>query len=372
MKRPDWEAWEPEEPSPGFSERVTAAAMGEPRAARRAMAQRVLGAVVLAGTLAAAAALTVRIRHAHAHGYVVADARTAARVGTSATAVLEPGARIAWNGSDVRQDEGDVFWRVDPTGGPFVVHTPAGEVTVKGTCFRVRVLAGVGVTAVAIAVFVYEGKVGVSHAGTEVDLAAGESARTDEHGVHRTTAVEDEPAAPARDDAARAVARLDRAHADQMRRQLHAIFADAGARVIAPAPSAEPEASATPEAPTMPVLGFSDAGKPKIDPSYIQQRVREDLFPLAKGCYNDALKRDPTTAGKLVIFFRILGDRKVGGVVDEAKMMDDTTITDPEFQTCVRESMMSVSFAAPPNDGEVTVVYPITFSNSDDDGGSDE
>ena len=53
-------------------------------------------------------------------------------------------------------------------------------------------------------------------------------------------------------------------------------------------------------------------------------------------------------------------------------MMDDTTITDPEFQTCVRESMMSVSFAAPPNDGEVTVVYPITFSNSDDDGGSDE
>jgi hypothetical protein len=118
----------------------------------------------------------------------------------------------------------------------------------------------------------------------------------------------------------------------------------------------------------MPVIGLDDAGNPKVDPKYIQARVREDLFPLALDCYNAALKRNPQLAGKLNVYFRVIGDHKVGGVVDEAKLLDGTTIADPEMQTCVRESMMSVSFDAPPQDGELTVVYPIEFSPDDPDG----
>jgi hypothetical protein len=75
--------------------------------------------------------------------------------------------------------------------------------------------------------------------------------------------------------------------------------------------------------------------------------------------------------GTLSVFFRVIGDRKVGGVVDEARMTDETTIADPEFQTCVRESMMSVSFDAPPGDGEITVVYPILFSPEEPEAGAD-
>jgi len=163
--------------------------------------------------------------------------------------------------------------------------------------------------------------------------------------------------------------KLDRAQADRMREAIRGLLAEAGVLGM----SGEPIEAAAP-APTfafgsMPVLGLDDAGNPRVDPKYIQARVREDLFPLALDCYNDALKRNPKLAGKLVVYFRIIGDRKVGGVVDEAKLVDGTSIDDREMQTCVRESMMSVSFDAPPHDGEVTVVYPIEFAPDEPDSG---
>ncbi|HEX3344078.1 MAG TPA: AgmX/PglI C-terminal domain-containing protein [Polyangiaceae bacterium] len=156
-----------------------------------------------------------------------------------------------------------------------------------------------------------------------------------------------------------------------MREELHALFAEAGPLALLGGASADP--AAPPEAGPPPGLALAawDAGPEKFSPEYIRDRVREDLFPLAKGCYADALKRNPKLSGRLAVSFRILGDKKVGGVVDEAHMTEDTTIDDAEMQTCVRESMMSVSFDAPPNDGEVTVVYPIDFSPDDDEAGSD-
>lgn len=159
--------------------------------------------------------------------------------------------------------------------------------------------------------------------------------------------------------------KLDRAQADRMREEIRSLLVEAGVLALA----GEPIEAAAP-APTygsMPVLGVDEAGNAKVDPKYIQARVREDLFPLALDCYTDALKRTPTLAGKLVVYFRVIGDHKVGGVVDEAKLVDGTTIDDRDMQTCVRESMMSVSFDAPPQDGELTVVYPIEFSPDDPD-----
>jgi hypothetical protein len=165
--------------------------------------------------------------------------------------------------------------------------------------------------------------------------------------------------------------KLDRARADKMRAELHALFAEAGPLVLLGGSSAEPMAPVDAGFPTMPVLGPGEGGDTQVDPKYIQKRVREDLFPLAKNCYGDALKRNPKLGGKLVVFFRIIGDKKVGGVVDEARMTEETTIDDAEMQTCVRESMMSVSFDAPPGDQEITVVYPILFSPEDDEAGSE-
>jgi hypothetical protein len=154
-----------------------------------------------------------------------------------------------------------------------------------------------------------------------------------------------------------------------MREAIRALLAEAGVggRMGESIEAAAPKPSPTVGA--MPVFGLDDEGNPSLDPEYIQARVREDLVPLARDCYSSsALKRNDKLAGKLVIYFRIIGDRKVGGVVDEAKLVDGTTIDDREMQTCIRESMMSVSFEAPPHDREVTVVYPIDFAPDEPDG----
>jgi hypothetical protein len=165
--------------------------------------------------------------------------------------------------------------------------------------------------------------------------------------------------------------KLDRARADRMREELRALLAEAGALGLMGAASAEPAGARDAGFATMPTLGSWDGGGARVDPDYIRTRVHEDLFPLARDCYADALKRKPALSGKLVVWFRIIGDRKVGGVVDEARLTDETTLDDAEMQTCVRESMMAVSFDAPPEDREITVIYPIVFSPEDDqDAGS--
>jgi len=161
--------------------------------------------------------------------------------------------------------------------------------------------------------------------------------------------------------------KLDRALADRMRERIRALLAEAGPVVAGADPSA-----AAPPAPslrTMPQIPDLDGGS-KVDPEYLRSVMHSDFFPLAKDCYVTALEKKPRLAGRIVMHFEILGDRHVGGVVNEAKFLDGTTIDDPEFQTCVRESMMSVSFAAPPEDGSLPEVYPIVFSPDEPEGGA--
>jgi hypothetical protein len=137
------------------------------------------------GALAVAAAVLLffALRRAPVQGEAIAKDRTEVKVGDRAVLVLEPGARVAYRGDEVTQDGGDVFYRAS---GPMKVKTPAGEVTVKGTSFRVKVMkreivSGVAGAAIGAALFVgvYEGKVAVSHAKGTADVAAGESVTVD-------------------------------------------------------------------------------------------------------------------------------------------------------------------------------------------------
>jgi hypothetical protein len=100
---------------------------------------------------------------------------------------------------------------------------------------------------------------------------------------------------------------------------------------------------------------------------YLQARIREDFYPLAMACYESALAKRPEQRGKVVVDFMIVGDAKVGGIVDQAKINERTDITDAEFTGCIRESMLSMVFAPPDNDGWVTVTYPFEFSPDGDD-----
>jgi hypothetical protein len=240
------EAWDAQEPPKGFAERVVAeseraeAAKGRPRAAR------VFAGLLLAAGVAAVIGLGVHRQRAGAHGAVTADHRQEVRVGTRALAVLEKGARVTWDGDAIEQPQGDVFWRVEP-GARFVVHTPAADVAVKGTCFRVQVGDGedemnrnsvasgaVGAVIAATAmVGVYEGKVAVSHAGQSVDLTAGQSAEAGPGGVKRVAGasgddVSPDPASASGSEGEKALAAANANLADNVRdyrRKLEAIEA---------------------------------------------------------------------------------------------------------------------------------------------------
>jgi hypothetical protein len=113
-------------------------------------------------------------------------------LGERGVAVGERGAALAWRvGRDgtatIDQTDGDVFYRVE-RGGAFVVRTPAGDVIVTGTCFRVEVhrmsskhrliiAAGAGALVAATAVVtVYEGGVRVGNAQGTIRVASGERA----------------------------------------------------------------------------------------------------------------------------------------------------------------------------------------------------
>ncbi|MEO7113223.1 MAG: AgmX/PglI C-terminal domain-containing protein [Polyangiaceae bacterium] len=149
--------------------------------------------------------------------------------------------------------------------------------------------------------------------------------------------------------------RLDRAHADALREKLKQL-------ALTPPTSEAPVKSGSGDYPVMP------HGEGASDPAlrdYIHQKIKDDYLPLAKSCYENALVKTPDLSGRLVMKFKIVGDKRVGGVVDSVETDPETTMHDDPFLQCVQESMMAVSFDAPPNDGSVTVKYPLIFSPGD-------
>lgn len=108
------------------------------------------------------------------------------------------------------------------------------------------------------------------------------------------------------------------------------------------------------------------APQPTLDKDYIQARIKEDLVPIAKECYESALEDDPKLGGKLVMKFSIVGDEDVGGVVDEADVDPTSEIKHDALRECMRESMLSLSFAPPEDGGTVQVTYPFVFASEDE------
>lgn len=103
---------------------------------------------------------------------------------------------------------------------------------------------------------------------------------------------------------------------------------------------------------------------------YLGAAVREQYFPVAKSCYEELLAREPRAAGKVVMSFAIVSDG-TDGVVDRVELIEGTTMTDPTFLTCMRESMYTTIFEPPPPGAEeTTVVYPVELSPDPPDSGA--
>jgi hypothetical protein len=106
----------------------------------------------------------------------------------------------------------------------------------------------------------------------------------------------------------------------------------------------------------------------ELDKDYVQKRIREDFLPMAKECYDAALERDGGLSGRMVFQFVIVGDESVGGVVESAELDPSSTLDEGELVTCMRESLLSVTFPPPKRGGRVTVTFPFTLSPVGDGG----
>jgi hypothetical protein len=73
----------------------------------------------------------------------------------------------------------------------------------------------------------------------------------------------------------------------------------------------------------------------------------------------------PDPRGQIVFWFAIVGDEKVGGIVESVDVLDESTLRDPEMIECMRESFLSVTFPPPKGGGFVTVKYPMMFAPDD-------
>lgn len=196
-------------------------------------------------------------------------------------------------------------------------------------------------------------------------LAVGFRARTPP-AVKAAAAAREDRAVPAATSASTASveARLAR---DRMRDRILETLRrhDAGAP---PAP-ARAARDVVPASRPAPPPAADEGARGKYDPAYIRQVFREDMFPLLRQCYADALLRQPELGGRLVLTFTIVGDASVGGVVEDADFADESDIKNEEMRTCTRESLMTLTFDKPPSGGGyVTVKYPVLFAPGDDPG----
>jgi hypothetical protein len=95
----------------------------------------------------------------------------------------------------------------------------------------------------------------------------------------------------------------------------------------------------------------------------IGERIRSDFAPMAEGCYRELLGRTPKAEGTVIMQFEILSEQSIGGVVNGAELADESTLRDPEFDTCLRESFRSLDFDTLRSRQRATLRFPFEFAN---------
>lgn len=109
----------------------------------------------------------------------------------------------------------------------------------------------------------------------------------------------------------------------------------------------------TQQGPVMRVAGTSVSGH--IPPEVIQRIVRQN-FGRFRLCYENGLRSSPNLAGRVSVRFVIGRDGAVSGAANGGSDLPDSGVV-----SCVTRAFYGLSFP-PPDEGIVTVTYPIMFS----------
>ncbi len=123
-----------------------------------------------------------------------------------------------------------------------------------------------------------------------------------------------------------------------------------------------------------------------LDPTYLRERIRDDFIPMAQRCFELLQTRRPGFGGRMRMRFRISAHEQLGGIVEDVSIEEasrpsdggvDASSTDGSssvfgdrsFETCLRESMMTVAFRPPSRGGQLTVAYPLSLEPDPPDAG---
>lgn len=107
-----------------------------------------------------------------------------------------------------------------------------------------------------------------------------------------------------------------------------------------------------------------------IDKRFVGQVLGEQLVPMLNACYEEMHARRPDAgAGLVKVWFKIVADDQLGGIVEDDDEHDGGMVTsafaDEGFETCVRESTMTLTFPPPAHGGVVKIGVPLAFSPGD-------
>jgi hypothetical protein len=102
-------------------------------------------------------------------------------------------------------------------------------------------------------------------------------------------------------------------------------------------------------------IGCTVSGR--LPPEAIQRVVRAN-FGRFRLCYENGLVTNPALAGRVSTKFAIGSEGQVLWSTDESHDLPDASVV-----ACVTRAFSSLTFPAPPDASQVTVVYPITFSS---------
>ncbi len=350
------DAWEVAPLDEGFDDRVLAA--WEEAQPDRAPGGRRGLLFATAGLVAAAILAVILWPTAPTRG----DDLVVIRAGASAQVEYAPGSGRA------TQTAGTATYEVTK-GAPFVVQTPAADITVHGTEFTVEMLTmddarrrkylGAGavvMTGAAVAVYVASGEVEVANEYGAVTVEPGRTAVASEHIAPSSEPVPMLARAPVvKSPAKRPTKSITAREREDVQRRL----ADALAKRRTGHGSASEKSTDDDEAPS------SQESFGSLDKDYIREVVTEDLVPIAVECYDSALQDDPELGGDLVLQFSIVGDESVGGIVEEVSLAEDSTLKHPALAECMIESTATLLFDPPEDGGKVVVTYPFKFEPAD-------
>jgi hypothetical protein len=107
---------------------------------------------------------------------------------------------------------------------------------------------------------------------------------------------------------------------------------------------------------TVPTVEVNEPMVGVTDKDVIRRVVRMHIHEI-RDCYNQALVKDPTLAGKIAIEFTI----GPSGKVEESKATDVTGLADPELPKCIADAIATWTFPEPRGGGRVTVSYPFNL-----------